>query len=81
MLPDLPRLEVGASYVLMMTRPSAIGMSSPVGLEQGLFRVDRRGSREGVDGSTRGGRAAASLTYTDFAQRVRQAVARSRRPQ
>jgi hypothetical protein len=43
LLPDLPRLEMGKSYLLLTTKPSAIGMSSTVGLGQGLFRI--RGGR------------------------------------
>lgn len=41
--PDLPRLEMGKSYLLLTTRPSASGMCSTVGLGQGLFRI--RGGR------------------------------------
>jgi len=34
-----PDLQVGANYVLFTTAPSAVGLSTTVGLEQGLFRV------------------------------------------
>jgi hypothetical protein len=34
-----PDLQVGSEYVLFTTRPSAIGLSTTVGLDQGLFRV------------------------------------------
>ena len=34
-----PKLDVGSSYVLFTTAPSAIGLSTTVGLHQGLFRV------------------------------------------
>lgn len=34
-----PDLNVGSEYVLFTTSPSAIGLSTTVGLDQGLFRV------------------------------------------
>lgn len=34
-----PNLEVGRAYVLFTTPPSAVGLSTTVGLNQGLFRV------------------------------------------
>lgn len=34
-----PELNVGGDYVLFTTRPSRIGLSTTVGLNQGLFRV------------------------------------------
>ncbi len=34
-----PDLKVGSTYVLFSTRPSAVGLSTTVGLGQGLFRV------------------------------------------
>jgi hypothetical protein len=38
-LPDLPQLQLGRDYVLFTTAPSALGLSSPVGLGQGAFRI------------------------------------------
>jgi len=38
-LPDLPQLQLGRDYVLFTTPPSALGLSSPVGLGQGAFRI------------------------------------------
>jgi hypothetical protein len=38
-LPELPTLRVGGRYLLVLTAPSALGLSSPVGLEQGVFRL------------------------------------------
>jgi hypothetical protein len=38
-LRDLPQLEMGRDYVLFTTRPSAIGLSSTVGLGQGAFTI------------------------------------------
>ena len=34
-----PEMQVGESYVLFTTAPSRIGLSTTVGLEQGLFRL------------------------------------------
>lgn len=36
----LPTLKVGDEYMLMMTRPSSVGLSTTVGLEQGCFHID-----------------------------------------
>lgn len=44
--PGMPQLEVGQRYLLLTTRPSRIGMSSPVGLGQGLFRITGAGGEE-----------------------------------
>lgn len=38
-LPELPRLQVGQEYVLLLTAESAAGLCAPVGLQQGAFRV------------------------------------------
>lgn len=38
-LPELPSLRVGGRYLLLSTTPSLVGLSAPVGLEQGVFRV------------------------------------------
>jgi hypothetical protein len=45
-LPRMPELEVGASYLMMTTRPSAIGLSTTVGLGQGCFRITQVGKDE-----------------------------------
>jgi hypothetical protein len=34
-----PNLEVGSEYVLFTTAPSGVGLSTTVGLDQGLFRI------------------------------------------
>lgn len=39
----LPRLEIGQTYLLLTTPPSKIGMSTTVGLGQGLFRIAGEG--------------------------------------
>jgi hypothetical protein len=38
-LPELPKLQVGQSYVLFTTAPGKSGLRSPVGLGQGSFRI------------------------------------------
>lgn len=45
-LPRMPDLAVGQSYLVMTTRPSAIGLSTTVGLGQGCFRIDQVGKDE-----------------------------------
>lgn len=40
-LPDLPQLVIGEEYLLFATRPSAIGLSTTVGLGQGFFSIRR----------------------------------------
>ncbi|HEX5716612.1 MAG TPA: hypothetical protein VF179_10665 [Thermoanaerobaculia bacterium] len=43
---DLPKLQVGQDYLLLTTQPSAIGLSTPVGLGQGAFRVTGKAGQE-----------------------------------
>jgi hypothetical protein len=38
-VPGMPVLAVGETYLLLTTPPSALNLSSPVGLGQGCFRV------------------------------------------
>lgn len=45
-LVDVPRLEVGRDYLLIATAPSAIGLSTTVGLGQGAFRVTGKAGQE-----------------------------------
>ena len=45
-LPRMPELEVGRSYLVLGTRPSAIGLSTTVGLGQGLFQISSVGKDE-----------------------------------
>lgn len=49
--------KAGEEVLLMMTRPSQIGFSSPAGLEQGRFRVrlDAQGNRTLVNGFNNAG--------------------------
>ena len=43
---DVPHLEMGREYVLFTTRPSAVGLSTTVGLGQGAFRIVDAGKEE-----------------------------------
>ena len=45
-LPTMPQLVVGQTYLVMTTRPSAIGLSTTVGLGQGCFRISLMGKEE-----------------------------------
>jgi hypothetical protein len=45
-LPRMPALEVGQTYLVMTTRPSTIGLSTTVGLGQGCFRISQIGKEE-----------------------------------
>lgn len=43
---DLPKLEVGKNYLLLTTQPSAVGLSTTVGLGQGAFQVTGKPGQE-----------------------------------
>jgi hypothetical protein len=43
---DLPEFRVGQEYLLALTRPSAIGLSTTVGLGQGAFELRGAAGRE-----------------------------------
>lgn len=45
-VPDLPRLVVGQEYLLLTTPRSAIGLSTTVGLGQGLFQISGKPGQE-----------------------------------
>jgi hypothetical protein len=45
-LPKMPQLVVGQTYLVLTTRPSAIGLSTTVGLGQGSFQIYQRGKEE-----------------------------------
>lgn len=46
LLPRMPDLQVGQTYLVLSTRPSAIGLSTTVGLGQGLFHITQVGKDE-----------------------------------
>ncbi len=83
-VPGLPRLERGHDYLLIVTRPSQAGLSAPVGLAQGAFRIatdlkeetatngaGNVGLFRGMAGPTS---AAGPLPYDELAARIRALV-------
>jgi hypothetical protein len=86
-LPGMPRMEVGESYVLFATAPSAVGLSAPVGLGQGCFQIEPKGREETAENGfantglfrgmeTAGPEAEAPLTYERLAAAIRTALER-----
>ena len=83
---DVPRLERGREYVLFTTRPSAIGLSTTVGLGQGAFTITGSGKDEeavnafnnaGLDRRLRAGvslRAGRPVPYGELATAIRAVV-------
>ena len=66
-------LSVGSDYVLFTTRPSRIGLSTTVGLNQGLFRVfanaqGREMTANGVDNS---GLFDGAVEYTELVNAIK----------
>ena len=49
----VPRYEVGESYVIFLPRPSSLGFSSPVGLQQGNFTVTETDGVKSVSNGAR----------------------------
>ena len=45
-LPRMPQLGIGRTYLVFATRPSGIGLSTTVGLGQGSFQIYQRGKEE-----------------------------------
>lgn len=45
-LPKMPQLNIGETYLVFATRPSKIGLSTTVGLGQGSFQIHQRGKEE-----------------------------------
>jgi hypothetical protein len=45
-IPELPRLQVGQDYLLLVTRSSTIGLSTTVGLGQGRFELRGKPGQE-----------------------------------
>ncbi|HSG40426.1 MAG TPA: hypothetical protein VLE27_12370, partial [Thermoanaerobaculia bacterium] len=45
-VPELPRLQVGQDYLLLTTAPSAVGLSTTVGLGQGRFGLQGKPGQE-----------------------------------
>ncbi len=81
---ELPKLAVGQDYLLMTTRPSAAGLSTAVGLGQGVFRVYGESSSElAVNESNNVGLASGlrgPAPYRELTDRIR-AIVRKGAPQ
>lgn len=80
MFDDMPRLESGQEYMLFMTAESKVALSSPVGLEQGLFKIDTSIPEEPTANRLANAGLAADiakgpLPYAELAERVRAIIA------
>ena len=85
-LRDLPRFSIGRDYLFVLTRPSKIGLSTTVGLGQGLFQLTGRPGQEQAvnDANNLGlfsGQQGAPATpgpvpYASLAKQIRSLVAR-----
>lgn len=72
-LPELPELNVGEEYVLFTTRPSAVGLSTTVGLGQGAFKIfiSEDGEELAVNELDNAGLFNGPVTYTQLASAIR----------
>lgn len=84
-LRDLPRFAVGREYLFVLTRPSQIGLSTTVGLGQGLFELRGRPGQEqavneannlGLLSGVPGAAASGPLAYASLAKEIRTLVGR-----
>ncbi len=76
MLDMNPSLDMGAEYVLFTTPPSRVGLSTTVGLDQGLFRIllDDNGNEVAVNGVNNQGLFQGPVSYDELTAAVRRAV-------
>jgi hypothetical protein len=72
-LPELPELDVGEDYVLFTTKPSAVGLSTTVGLGQGAFKlfVSEDGEELAANELNNAGLFNGPVTYTQLASAIR----------
>ena len=63
-----PDLQVGSDYVLFTTAPSSVGLSTTVGLSQGLFRIfnDANGRELTANGLGNEGLFGGPVSYSEF---------------
>ena len=63
-----PDLAVGQTYVLFTSQPSAIGLSTTIGLSQGLFRVfnSAQGRELAANGLDNAGLFDGAVSYSDL---------------
>ena len=83
---DLPQFKVGGDYLFVLTRPSAIGLSTTVGLGHGLFQLrGRRGSELAVNdannlglfsGVAAGPQPSGPVAYAELVKHIRSLIAR-----
>jgi hypothetical protein len=86
MLKDLPQFRVRGNYLFVLTRPSAIGLSTTVGLGQGLFQVQGRpGAETAVNSANNLGlfigvsdapQAAGPVAYSTLVQQIKNLLSR-----
>jgi hypothetical protein len=85
----MPQMDVGGTYLLFATRRSAVGLSAPVGLGQGCFRVLPKNGGETAENEfantglfrgmeVAGPEAEAPVSYDRLAAEIRTAVERLR---
>jgi hypothetical protein len=85
-LRDLPKFSVGRDYLFVLTRPSQIGLSTTVGLGQGLFELRGRPGQElavneannsglfsGIQGAPAGG---GPVAYSSLVKEIRTLLGR-----
>lgn len=85
-LRDLPRFALNRDYLFVLTRPSRIGLSTTVGLKQGLFELRGRPGQElavnesnnlGLFNGLQGAPATPGpVSYASLAKHIRSIVAR-----
>jgi hypothetical protein len=68
-----PDLAVGSDYVLFTTRPSAVGLSTTVGLNQGLFNVapNAQGRDMASNGLDNAGLFEGAVDYQEFRNAIK----------
>lgn len=81
---DLPQFTVGSDYLFILTRPSAIGLSTTVGLGQGLFQLrGRHGAELAVNeannlglfsGISNAPQASGPVPYAELAKQIQSLV-------
>ena len=77
---DMPVLERGQEYLVFLTAESSIALSSPVGLAQGLFKVDTSVPGEPTanglnNAGLMAGVARGPIPYASLAERLRTIIA------
>lgn len=68
-----PDLDVGSDYVLFTTKPSRIGLSTTVGLNQGLFRVfaNAQGREMAANGLDNNGLFQGAVAYDELVTAIK----------